>query len=265
MHDSETLRLPECIGVPCWRAILGRDEKCAFCPKLTEGTRYSWDHYDSTRKLWYKINNLLFSSGGTQYRAGIISTINDAMGLNRDAVTEMTELNRLLEENRRVKDAFEREANFDKMTGLYNRNRYRLDTASGMYDCEKLGVLYFDLNNLKAVNDTFRHEAGDRLIVRLADALKQLSEVAPPADAYRVGGDEFVLFVRDITEAKLSQLKTEFQSILNRLNAGQPVLCNVAVGMAYAAETCDVERLVSKADKDMYAVKKSMKRGQNNR
>lgn len=265
MHDNLTLRPPEYIGVPCWCAILGREEKCPFCPKLTEGVRYSWEYYDSTRKLWYKINNFLFSSDGKQYRAGIISTINDPMGLNYDTVNEMTELNRLLEENRRIKEAFEREANLDKMTGLYNRNRYRLDIASGIYDCGKLGILYFDLNNLKTVNDTFRHEAGDKVIVRLAEALKQLNEVVPTSTAYRIGGDEFVLFVRDISEAKFSELKTEFQSILDRMNDGQPILCKVAVGMAYSIEKCNVEHLVGKADKNMYAMKNLMKKGEKNR
>ncbi len=259
MHGGENLLPQDAVGMPCWKALFERQAQCINCPELTEGERYSWEAYNKNRKLWYKVSNLLFEAGGRKYRAGVISTINDVMGLNYDSVAEMTELNRLLEINRRIKDAFEREATHDNMTGLYNRNRYCLDLASEKYKTDGLGVLYFDLNNLKTVNDRYRHEAGDELILRLSAAICRVRDSIEGAEAYRIGGDEFVVFLTHVTEERMNAAKDAFYAYLEETDKDAAIPCSVALGMAYAAQANDVESLVNKADHDMYEVKKRMK------
>jgi len=86
-------------------------------------------------------------------------------------------------------------ASHDALTGLANRTRLRerLDLAVDMIDGgdAKVAVLGIDLDNFKAINDTYGHMAGDALLVHVAELLKS---VCRPGDTVsRVGGDEFAL------------------------------------------------------------------------
>lgn len=85
----------------------------------------------------------------------------------------------------------------DMLTTLYNRNRY-IQVLEGMQakTVIKTGVAYIDINGLKRVNDLYGHEAGDRLIINTARSMLAIL----PENAYRVGGDEFVLICFDMDE-----------------------------------------------------------------
>lgn len=245
-------------GQHCYEAFFGRKDICQFCPKLTENELYIWDYYDKHGSRWLKIKNVLFRDGETLLRAGNFNRMDDAMSLNHESVKEISFLQKLLDENKRMKDALEREATHDSMTGLYNRNRFNQDIAYGRYDEAGTGVMYFDLNNLKEVNDTYRHEAGDRLIRRLADAIRELSKSIYPSECYRIGGDEFVLMLTGCSEETIERATVAFRDIIESNNTHTPP-CSVAVGSAFSAERCDAEKLILKADHAMYECKRKMK------
>lgn len=79
-------------------------------------------------------------------------------------------------------------AEIDGMTGVYNRSKY-LDVISNSYREESnIAVIFWDINNLKVVNDNMGHEHGDKMIVTMAESLKKI--VTDSAKAYRVGGDD---------------------------------------------------------------------------
>ena len=88
----------------------------------------------------------------------------------------------------------------DMLTGLYNRNRYieRLEAYKQVQD-QQIGAIYIDLNGLKKVNDEQGHRAGDELIVRAAGTIAGIFA----EDAYRVGGDEFVVILLDVSHEDL--------------------------------------------------------------
>lgn len=113
-------------------------------------------------------------------------------------------------------------AHHDALTGLPNRLLFidRLNQAMRMAQRanDKVGVLYFDLDKFKPVNDTYGHEVGDRLLqqvaVRVADGLRDSDTLC------RVGGDEFVALllhcgsdadVRKVAENVLALLNQEFR------------------------------------------------------
>ena len=148
----------------------------------------------------------------------------------------------------------------NRMTGLLNRNCYNMDIAAGRYRTSNVGVLYFDLNNLKTINDTYRHEAGDRLICRLAEAIQTVTEKAGNARCYRVGGDEFVMILVGGTRQQLEQVIVDFRQLLAATNEEPP--CISAVGMAFSEEVCDIEGLIFEADQAMYREKKRLKETQ---
>lgn len=87
-----------------------------------------------------------------------------------------------------------RRAQLDGLTGLPNRSAFT--TSLGDLDCGEAGswgLILLDLDNLKIVNDTFGHVAGDALITHAA---RRLAETAAPDRAYRLGGDEFAVLIQ---------------------------------------------------------------------
>lgn len=244
------------VGSPCYNAFFGKTCVCDYCPQPKENELYQWDVYDDVRKCWIKVKSILFRDGGRLLRAVNFNAMNDAMNLSRDSIELASDLQKLLNENERIKNAFENQASHDLMTGLFNRNRFNLDMASGLFDGGGTGILYFDLNNLKLVNDTLRHEAGDRLIMCLANAISVTAEQYN-AHAYRVGGDEFVLIFIGISSGELDGAQTFFYNALDK-NQTQPP-CIVAVGKVYSESGCDAEKLISAADHEMYLDKQRLK------
>ena len=135
----------------------------------------------------------------------------------------------------------------DMLTGLYNRNRYieRLEAYKQVQD-QQIGAIYIDLNGLKKVNDEQGHRAGDELIVRAAGTIAGIFA----EDAYRVGGDEFVVILLDVSHEdfarKTEQLRRQMQE--NSVDA--------SIGGVWQASTENLENLLRRADENMYREKK---------
>lgn len=101
----------------------------------------------------------------------------------------------------------------DDQTGLPNRSAFRAALSS--LPCDVPGswaLLVVDLDNLKIVNDTFGHHAGDHLI---ETAAKRIARAVAPDKTYRVGGDEFVVLVQ--APMALADLKSTAHAILSSL------------------------------------------------
>ncbi|CAN0553290.1 unnamed protein product, partial [Ectocarpus sp. 8 AP-2014] len=89
----------------------------------------------------------------------------------------------------------ERQASIDSLTGLPNRASF--DAALGWLSCDKPGtwaLMVVDLDNLKTINDTFGHQAGDNLLQGVA---KRIRESVLPDHVFRVGGDEFAVILQE--------------------------------------------------------------------
>lgn len=135
----------------------------------------------------------------------------------------------------------------DMLTTLYNRNRY-IQVLEGMQakTVIKTGVAYIDINGLKRVNDLYGHEAGDRLIINTARSMLAIL----PENAYRVGGDEFVLICFDMDE-KIFQSKV--RDICDSIAAKR---ISVSVGVVWEESSSELETMLRRADDLMYAEKK---------
>lgn len=135
----------------------------------------------------------------------------------------------------------------DMLTGLYNRNRYieRLEAYKQVQD-QQIGAIYIDQNGLKKVNDEQGHRAGDELIVRAAGTIAGIFA----EDAYRVGGDEFVVILLDVSREdfarKTERLRRQMQE--NGVDA--------SIGGVWQASTENLENLLRRADENMYREKK---------
>ena len=135
----------------------------------------------------------------------------------------------------------------DMLTTLYNRNRY-IQVLEGMQAKTgiKTGVAYIDINGLKRVNDLYGHEAGDRLIINTARSMLAIL----PENAYRVGGDEFVLICFDMDE---KIFRSKVRDICDSIAAKK---ISVSVGVVWEESSSELETMLRRADDLMYAEKK---------
>ena len=139
----------------------------------------------------------------------------------------------------------------DKLTGLYNRNKYieMLEHRLGK-ESRNTGVAYIDLNGLKRVNDQQGHEQGDKLIRGAAAVLRK----AFPDEAYRVGGDEFVIVSCGTGEQEFYEKVTKLRKKLNECKI------SVSTGAVWKEMTENLEEMLKEADACMYEEKEEYHR-----
>lgn len=149
----------------------------------------------------------------------------------------------------------------DNLTGLCRREVLEERRSWYEQDYESIAVLYVDVNNLKTINDDYGHDAGDELIVAVADELKRLRSTYSELDHFRVGGDEFVVVIKDATEERARDLSRILAIRIDRITLrkvnGEKV--SAAIGFAFANNNIRMNSLIHQADDDMYRNKKRMK------
>ena len=170
----------------------------------------------------------------------IMEHISDVAEIVGHFMTSLLERKRLIE--RLEKLSFE-----DSLSGV--RNRHALN-----YEIErvkvhnKVGIIYCDVLGLKKVNDTLGHQAGDELIIRTGNCLKQVFEVT---ELYRLGGDEFMVLCIGMDESRF----WEKQKLLQQEFRKQAV--PISTGSLWKETVSDMDALIAEADKLMYEEKRA--------
>ncbi len=151
----------------------------------------------------------------------------------------------------------------DELTDLYNRRGF-LALATQKLSVAKrhhydLGLMFFDLDDLKGINDTHGHKGGDDTIKAFAIALK--NELRDSDIAARIGGDEFVAFI-------FAQSEHEIQALVHRIQTAlltkkpkyfdQPAI-KVSIGhkLFRSKDDLTVDSMLAQVDKLMYKNKQS--------
>ncbi|HEY5183717.1 MAG TPA: EAL domain-containing protein [Actinomycetes bacterium] len=151
-------------------------------------------------------------------------------------------------------------ARHDVLTGLFNRGVFadRLTHALERRGPRRIvAVLYCDLDGFKEVNDLLGHEAGDRLLVAVADRVR--SCLRPEDTAARLGGDEFGILLDSLNDE--AQAEEVAQRLLDALapafhTEGHDIPVQASIGIAHAGqEPLTAEALLNSADTAMYAAK----------
>ncbi|GBE57745.1 response regulator PleD [bacterium BMS3Abin01] len=151
-------------------------------------------------------------------------------------------------------------ANTDALTGLYNVRYFRrqLHQNLEMYKRYRIpfSLMMLDLDELKELNDTFGHDAGDRAIRNLAAIMKQQKRETDVAVRY--GGDEFFLLLPSTSMDEAEKLANRINNSARGLNlsSGGREMTSTSIGLA----TCpthgtDVGSLRAKADRALYLAK----------
>ena len=169
-------------------------------------------------------------------------------------------------ENKRVLESqaiIEHLAHHDGLTNLPNRilAKDRLEHAIIKADRQnhKVAVLFLDLDDFKTINDTQGHDAGDELLMlvaqQLEDNCRQLDTIC------RIGGDEFLIIAEEVHEEwQVSQLAQKilksFSQTFDLLNG--PIQCTTSIGIAIApTDGKSFEALLKKSDMAMYVAKEN--------
>ena len=149
-------------------------------------------------------------------------------------------------------------ASHDELTGTFNRAGYEL-ILSGL-DSASTAMVVFDADCFKGINDTFGHEAGDRVLKRVADTLKLNFR----SDDYicRIGGDEFVVLMVHVSEKASHLIEQKVLRINRELSEDTDGLPRVTLsaGVAFGPEE-DPAELFRRADLALYYVKDHGKNG----
>lgn len=154
---------------------------------------------------------------------------------------------------------FEEMATHDVMTGLFSRMAFESDRHN-----MKVGQAYllvsFDLNNLKQVNDTYGHKAGDEYITSAANILREIFPAS--AKCYRMGGDEFAALTDessfDLDEAVKQMHRLEDEYNARNKNFRHMQIAYGSSRFVYTAPN-DLEKALTSADALMYEKKKEQK------
>jgi diguanylate cyclase (GGDEF)-like protein/PAS domain S-box-containing protein len=164
-------------------------------------------------------------------------------------------------EVRRKADAMERLAFLDPLTHQPNRRFLEMSLRTALVEFEShsdpFGVLLFDLNNFKAINDRLGHTSGDRALLEvgktLAGALRSKDIVG------RWAGDEFLAIAHNVTMQVLGELAERCVALVQAAsfgnNEGGLEKLTISVGAALAEPGDDVEKLLGRADGRMYEKK----------
>lgn len=145
-------------------------------------------------------------------------------------------------------------ASHDELTGAYNRAGYDL-LLEGL-DLKTTYMMLFDVDNFKSINDTYGHEVGDKVLVKLVKVLK--NNFRSDDCICRIGGDEFVVLMVHTEDNKrklVSEKLTKINKELEEADDGLPA-ASISVGIAHGREASDAVTLFEKTDAAMYRSKK---------
>ncbi len=141
----------------------------------------------------------------------------------------------------------------DALTGIANRTAYaaHIDKLEKEKTRKELGIVLFDVDNFKEINDTKGHLTGDAVLKMVADALTR-AFLPPHHTVYRIGGDEFAVISKDVAEEEMIEGMLAVRKILE--NEGDTRLSG-----GYATIRGDINIAFCAADEMLYADKFSRK------
>lgn len=131
----------------------------------------------------------------------------------------------------------------DMLSGLFNRESFFSDIVK--MEKSVTGVIQFDMNGLKFINDNYGHIEGDKALMTISDCI--LKSAKGNMYAYRLGGDEFIVLANKKTEEEIVNAIEKFKANLSKTNY------HCSVGYAFKKEgTETISELIKESEKMMY-------------
>ncbi|MCB2182915.1 MAG: diguanylate cyclase [Desulfobulbaceae bacterium] len=212
---------------------------------------------------WDKTHQLVLK-GRNGALVGMILIKNDFKGSEEKGIIDLfSEPLGAYIDNRLLSKKLEEKANTDPLTGLYNRGYLEQAIVEEREKYEEFKIDYAlvvaDVNRLKKANDLYGHDAGDRLIMKVSEMLKD--SMRSTDILARIGGDEFVIL---LTDSNSENAKEYIQRLTERvfldvfIEVGKQEKFPVQVSFGSSAtDVFAVDTLMEEADRAMYAAKEA--------
>ncbi len=147
-------------------------------------------------------------------------------------------------------------ASIDPLTGVMNRRRFFEIVPQQLTRARWNGIIVFDVDHLKTINDTLGHLAGDALIKSIA---KRAEACVRKTDLFaRYGGDEFVILLPNTDTESVQKIADRLREYIASTSMdwmGEPVHTTISLGMACLESTVDIHSLFARADEALYEAK----------
>jgi diguanylate cyclase (GGDEF)-like protein/PAS domain S-box-containing protein len=254
---------------PAFTRITGyaKEEVIGRTPKLLSSGRHDAAFYGS---MWSSITEHDFWQGEifNRRRDGVlyteilsISVIRDGEGALQHYIGVFSDITLL----KAHEEELYRIAHYDHLTDLPNRRLFSERLSQALARSRRsessVAVCYLDLDGFKAVNDSYGHAAGDKLLIALAERLKGVLRIDDTLA--RLGGDEFVLLLASIAAPQECQVALDrvLQVVAEPVEIeGKSVSVTASIGVTvYPADLVDADTLMRHADQAMYLAKEGGK------
>ena len=189
-----------------------------------------------------------------------ISSVTDSSGI----VTSYLGIQEDITDLKNKEKELEILATTDELTGLCNRRRFMEKAREELKRCKRyghpMGFVMFDIDHFKKVNDTYGHDAGDKVLRELASLVK--GNLRETDVAGRLGGEEFGILLVETAASEAIQTIERLRQILEKtplcLKQEKPLHITASFGISVCSETSsakDVNSLLKEADQAMYHAK----------
>ena len=181
--------------------------------------------------------------------------------IKEDRRLELEEMFRREEEHRQELGSVRQLAYRDSLTGVKNTHAYSeaektVDERIANGELKEFGVIVFDVNDLKQINDTRGHEAGDEL---LRQACRLICRQFKHSPVYRVGGDEFVVMLEGEDYLNRDALMEDFEKITEENLHSESVVIAGGLAVLRPGEDHSYRSVFERADERMYNRKNELK------
>jgi diguanylate cyclase (GGDEF)-like protein len=138
----------------------------------------------------------------------------------------------------------------DPLTGLANRLAWEETIALVQAEDASIGVVLADVDGLKAANDTFGHDAGDRLLVAVAEIVHRSLPTSDGTRAFRIGGDEFAILLPGASQRVTDDLAQSLRDLfLHAPPLAAGICVSASIGSARAPTGPNIGRAIAAADR----------------
>lgn len=264
---SKSTKLMELSEVPIGIFELREHSNRVFmtmqCPRLLQLTREQERRFTKDKKAFEcyldslsrhssdENGTIHLSAGGTATWLRLTHKVRDgtAVGVLEDVTDEVLQ-----------KQLLTTQRDYDGLTGVKNRMAFEREAGHVLETLSQgtpLCAVMCDLNGLKQVNDRFGHLAGDTYIKFAAAAIRK---AFPEGDVYRIGGDEFAVVLRGVSQDGLERCIANLSGDTERFNREAAYCAGVAVGYSYfmSGDTGGFWEVLARADEAMYEEKRRM-------